>query len=570
MSTTRKLIVSFFIYFFTLNTLHAKDTLVFEFNGIQGDILKNVQQRLDIVTKLYPTLTPQLIHTIYAQSPEEIRQAMQPYGYFHTQIHTKLIHNNSSWIAKFDIYPQTQIKISQLSVRLNGPGKTNIAINKLINHFPLQIGDVFRADSYEKAKESLFQVAQNQGYINAQFTINQVIINTHHNTVKINLILNTGPRFYFGKINFQSTPYSYSFLKRFISFDDQTPFSSAKLLELQQAIANSTYFQQVLITPDFKSTTQHEVPINVILTPPKAKKYNVGIGYGTLTGPRLTTSVSFRRLTDTGQHLEAQLKLSSVISEFAAKYYIPGKNPINDEWIMGINYQRFLPKNGSSSSQTISGGYATKSKHTQTNVGINYLIEQYKVKDQDAEHTQLLYPNLNYTYTKSDDLINPTLGKSINLSLRGTSKVLLSSTSFFQTEVKAKYFFTPFDFAHIVMRTDLGYTVTKDLSKLPLSIRFFAGGMNSIRGYSDSDIGPGRYLYTGSIEYQNRIKDNWWGALFYDAGTATNHFGDQLYLGKGVGVFYTSFMGPIKLYVGQGTHKSKTHYTVEFSIGPEF
>lgn len=570
MFNTHKLICSLLIFFFALVPVYAKDELSFQFNGIKGEVLKNVQQRLDILVKSYPKLTPQNIQTIYAQSPEEIRQAMQPYGYFHTEIQKKITRNRTSWLAAFDISPQTQVRISQLSVRINGAGKNNKVINKFINHFPLQIGEVFCSDTYEKAKEKIFQTAHNQGYINAQLTTNQVIIDTHHNTVKINLILNTGPQFYFGKVNFQSTPYSYSFLKRFIPFDHETQFSSEKLLELQQAMANTTYFQQVLITPDFKSTTQKEVPINIFLTPPKAKKYNVGMGYGTLTGPRLTTNVSFRRLTDTGQHLEAQVKLSSVVSGFAAKYYIPGKNPITDEWLVGVNYQRFLPKNGSSSSGTISGGYATKSRHTQTNVDINYLVEQYKVKDKAAEHTQLLYPNLNLTYNKSDDLINPTLGKSINLNLRGGSKAFLSSTSFFQTEVKAKYFFTPVDFAHIVLRTDLGYTVTKDLNKLPLSMRFFAGGMNSIRGYSDSDIGPGRYLYTGSVEYQNRIKDDWWGAIFYDAGTATNHFGDKLYYGKGVGVIYTSFMGPVKLYVGQGTHEKKTHYSVEFSIGPEF
>ena len=565
----RKLIFCFFVLLAWSN-LYAQENLSFEYNGIHGDVLKNVQQRMDILKKFYPTLTRQQIQTIYAQAPEEIRQAMQPYGYFHAQIQPKLIQQQTSWIAQFNIKPQSPTTISQINVRVDGPGKNNHAINQSINHLPLRVGDVFRADSYEKAKEKIFQVAHNQGYINAEFISNQIIVDTHRDTIKINLILKTGKQFYFGKVNFESTPYTYSFLKRFISFDKQTPFSSEKLLERQQALVNSIYFQQVVITPDFKATKNNEVPLNVLLIPPKAKKYNIGVGYGTLTGPRLTTNVSFRRLTDTGQHLEAQLKLSSVISGFAAKYYIPGKNPMTDEWIIGGNYQRFLPKNGASSSGSLSGGYVTKSKHTQTNVEINYLIEQYKVKDLASERTQLLYPNLNFTYSKSDDLINPTLGKSINVALRGASRAALSSTSFFQTEIKAKYFFTPVDYAHIILRTDLGYTVTKDLNKLPLSMRFFAGGMNSIRGYSDSDIGPGRYLYTGSIEYQNRIKDNWWGALFYDAGMATNHFGDRLYYGKGLGVIYTSFMGPIKLYVGQGTHEQKTNYSVEFSIGPEF
>jgi len=567
---THKLILFIFLYFFVFTTVYAKEILSFQFNGIQGDVLKNVQERFKVIIQGYPNLTPQNVQTIYAQSVDEIRQAMQPFGYFHSKIHRQLLRNGDSWSAQFDIDPQMPVKISHLTVVITGPGKTNHVINKLIDHFSLKVGEVFRSDSYEEAKEKLFQVAHNEGYIHAEFVTNQVIIDTYHNKVKIYLKLNTGQQFYFGKVYFQSTSYSHDFLQQFILFDNHTPFSSEKLLALQQAMTNTSYFQQVVITPDFKNTVNHTVPINIFIIEPKAKKYNIGIGYGTLTGPRLTANVSFSHLTDTGQHLETQLKLSSVLSGFATKYYIPGKNPMTDEWLLGINYQRFLPKNGSSSSGTLSGGYVIKSKHTQTSVDINYLIEHYKVKDQNPEHTKLLYPNLNFTYSKSDDLINPTLGKSINITLRGGSQALFSSTTFLQTEMKAKYFFTPVDFSHIILRTDFGYTVTKNLYKLPLSMRFFAGGMNSIRGYSDDDIGPGRYLYTGGVEYQNRIKDNWWGAIFYDAGTATNNFGDKLFYGKGVGLIYTSFVGPIKLYLGQGMHKNKKHYSVEFSIGPEF
>ncbi len=565
-----KLILFIFLYCVLFTTVYAKETLSFQFNGIQGDVLKNVQKRFDVITQAYPHLTQQNIQTIYAQSADEIRQAMQPYGYFHSKIHGKLLRDGESWLAQFDIDAQMPVNISHLTVVITGPGKRNVAIDKLIDQFPLKVGEVFRADSYEEAKEKLFQVAHNEGYIHAEFTTNQVLIDPYHNKVNIDLTLNTGQQFYFGNVYFQSTSYSQDFLRQFISFDKHTPFSSEKLLALQQAMANTSYFQQVVITPDLKNTVNNTVPINILVIPPKAKRYNIGIGYGTLTGPRLTTNVSFRHLTDTGQHLETQLKLSSVLSGFAAKYYIPGKNPLTDEWLLGINYQRFLPKNGASSSGTLSGGYVTKSKHTQTSVDMNYLIEQYKVTGQTPQHTKLLYPNLNFTYSQSDDLINPTVGKSINLILRGGSEALLSTTSFLQTELKAKYFFTPLDFSHILLRGNFGYTVTRNLYKLPLSMRFFAGGMNSIRGYSDDDIGPGRYLYTGSVEYQNRIKDNWWGAIFYDAGTATNKFGDKLFYGKGVGLIYTSFVGPIKLYLGQGTHEKKKHYSVEFSIGPEF
>ena len=570
MSHLTKLIWILLIYVAGLSAAYAAPTLNFVFKGIQGDVLNNAQERLTIFEKSYGELTPDKIQAIYEQAAQEVSHAMQPYGYFRANIQSHLSHNHSTWTISFTIQPNEAIKISQLAINVIGPGKDDREINALLNHFPLKVGDVFRTDAYEKAKESVFQAANNRGYVKAVFSLNNLFIDINHYQVKVNLVLQTGPRFYFGKVSFQPSPYSQDFLNRFISFNENTPFSSKKLLELQQAISKTPYVQEVLVTPDFNQAENNHIPVTITLSAPKSQKHTIGIGYDTFTGPRFTAGMSLRRLTDTGQHFDAQLKLSSVVSGLAAKYYIPGKNPLTDEWLIGVNYQRFLPKEGASTSGTFTVGYVTKAKNTQTNVDMNYLVDRYKVRDLKSENTSFLYPNVNFTYSKSDDPIHPTSGKSINIVTRGTAELLLSSTSFLQSEVKTKYFYTPIDFAHLIFSANVGYTTTKNLKKLPLSIRFFAGGMNSIRGYPDSSIGPGRYLYTGSVEYQNRIKDNWWGAVFYDAGTATNHFGDKVFAGTGVGVVYTSFIGPIKFYGARTLSERKKHYAIEFSIGPEF
>lgn len=154
--------------------------------------------------------------------------------------------------------------------------------------------------------------------------------------------------------------------------------------------------------------------------------------------------------------------------------------------------------------------------------------------------------------------------------MQGASSNILSSTSFLQGELKGKLFMTPFSFAHLILRGDLGYTVVNDLNDLPLSMRFFAGGMTTIRGYSDSSIGPGKYLGVASIEYRNHLAYDFSGAVFYDMGTATNHFGTPLSRGAGVGLIYESIVGPIKLYAARALSKKGHPYQIEFSLGPEF
>ena len=75
----------------------------------------------------------------------------------------------------------------------------------------------------------------------------------------------------------------------------------------------------------------------------------------------------------------------------------------------------------------------------------------------------------------------------------------------------------------------LGATWTDDFDRIPPSMRYFAGGDRSIRGYAFENIGSrdagdnnigGRYLAVGSLEYEYYFKPDWAAAAFIDAGDA--------------------------------------------------
>lgn len=546
-------------------------TLSFEVQGLDKNALENTTTALKVERDSYPQpLTEQAVENIYAHAPDDIRKAIAPYGYFKPKIQGHLLQQNGHWVAKFSIQPGPLLRVKKLDLQILGPGKSDPVMQQALQNFRLQPGRVFKTNAFNKAKENLFLSAQNQGYIKAAFVTSKVLIDLKAYSAIIIMHLDTGPRYYFGEVHFTDSAYAQSFLQRFIHFKENTPFSSKKLIKLQQDMSSSFYFRRVIITPDFKDITNYHVPIQVTAEEEKSQRYNFGIGYGTFTGFRLTAGASFRRLTDTGQHFDLQMRLSSVLSGLAAKYYIPGADPINDQWWLGADYQRFVPKNGNSVSRTVSAGYMHKWRDFHASITGNYLVERYKAQYQRTQTHSLLYPSLNVSYTKADDFIKPTTGKSFNAILRGASKAIKSSTSFSQADLKAKYLFTPFPFAQVVVHGEFGYTAVKDLKKLPLSLRFFAGGLNSIRGYGDSSIGPGKYLQVVSIEYRNRIKGNWQGAAFYDFGNATNHLNMNYYKSVGLGVIYQSAIGPVKFYVARAINRPEHPYGIEFSIGPEF
>lgn len=552
----------------------ANEYFRIEISGIQGDMYKNAQARLKLEEDKSNVLVSVADMDAFLKgAPDIIHKSLEPYGYFNASVTpAKIKRDDAIMIASFNVNMGQPLKLSSVKVKILGSGESDPALRKLTQQFPIKTGMIFQSEQYENAKDNLFQTANDQGYIKSYFEKSEVRVDLKRNQADVDIILQTLDKYYFGDVSYDSSPFAPSFLKRFHTFKNDAHFSSKKLYKFQQNLSNSGYFQQVDATPDFEHIENYRIPIHVALTAPKSQRYDFGLGYGTFTGPRLSAGVNFRRVTDTGQHFNAELKISSVLTGLAAKYFIPGNNPLNDTYVIGASYQKFSPKNGQSYSKNISAGYLNKSGHWHKNLTLNYLSERYAIQDEASKSSELLYPSLNLSYVKADDLTNPHSGMSLNLTLQGASKNLLSSTNFLQGEIKGKYIFSPFnEDGRIILRSDLGYTLVNNIDQLPLTLRYFAGGITSIRGYPDSSIGPGKYLAVASAEYQHRLWDNWYGAVFYDTGTASDHYGNPpLSVGDGVGIVYQSLVGPVKLYVSRAENKRGKPFSVEFNIGPEF
>jgi len=560
-----RLISLFFVIFFSLGTTTlamAENKIIINISGVAGDPLKNVQARLAVLKESYEDD----IEGFYHEASNHIKKALEPYGYFNANVHSKL----KDKTVYFEIEPGPELYIKEIDLVITGPGQDDPVVQQWLKNFPLKKGQVLHINAYEKAKEALFQTVTQQGYLKATLEKKAIQIDLHHYTATIILHLNTGQRYYFGSVSFGKSPFAPAFLQRFVSFKEGEPFSSDKLLEFQHNLSSSHYFKNVIVNPEFTQAENNKVPTTVEVTVPPSQQYSIGLGYGTFTGPRLTLGMDLRRVSDAGQHFTAELKLSSVLSGLATKYFIPGSNPLTDQYTVGLNVQRFMPKNGSSFSETLSAGYLKTLEKWRHSISFNFLHDRYSENDASTKSSHMLYPAYTISRISSDNALNPSRGSAISLTVQGASKSIASTTSFFQSELKNKYIFSPTTHSKVLLAAHFGYTVVNNLSDLPLTMNFFAGGINSVRGYHYDSLGPGRYLKTGSVEFQHKIAGNWSGAVFYDFGNASNHFNDPLKQGDGLGLVYSSLIGPIKLYVAEARSEKDKPLSVEFSIGPEF
>ncbi len=560
----------------------AADTLQFQLNGLAAtpELLENANnallaERARRVQTAGHALTADEIKNFYDNSPGVIRNALQPFGYFRPSIKLPgLTHPEGHWQMTFNIQPGVRLKITAVHVSIIGAGHNDPALQKLATHFPLHRGMPFDTNNYEKARDSLQQLANQQGYLHATLVQKEVRIDLVHYTADIQLQLDTGSRYYFGALTFTPTPLNERFLQRFAPFKSGQPFSSAQLLTLQQNLNKSGYFRQVAVLPAVDQASQNHVPTQINLQMKKQQAYSFSGGYGSFTGPRVKALTDFRFIGHNGQHMTLDAQLSATLKGLSAKYYFPGKNPLTDQYVVGAEIQKFVPdKEDESLSENFSVSRIKAWHDWQYTLSLNYLIEHYVVTTNDAstaDFGRVLYPGIALSWLTADNLIDPHSARSISLVLRGASEHALSYNSFVQSEIKGKFFFSPTQYSRLILRGNIGYTIVKDLAHLPLTLRFFAGGPNSVRGYPYATLGPGRYLETGSIELQHTLHGNLSGAIFYDIGNAFDHIGTPLMQGDGVGLVYHSIIGPVAFYVARAESKKGKPLQVEFSIGSSF
>jgi translocation and assembly module TamA len=108
----------------------------------------------------------------------------------------------------------------------------------------------------------------------------------------------------------------------------------------------------------------------------------------------------------------------------------------------------------------------------------------------------------------------------------------------------------------------LGASLIPDsqFSDLPASVRFFAGGDNSVRGYGLNELSPvdasgqrigARNLIVGTTEFERDLPKNMRLAFFYDIGNAIDHFGDTLKDSAGIGLRWHISVASLGLDVAQ-------------------
>ncbi len=498
----------------------------------------------------------------------DAQTGLQALGYYEANISAELNQNKDS----VNLLIQLGKPIIVTKVVIEIPSRALKEVK-----YPLRNGDQLEHATYEQGKQILHAWLLANGYLKANLVTHRMEINKKKHTAEIKLSWETGPQYKFGLVTFEDNKLSHEFLKRYIPFLEGETFTEIGLQKLSDQLRNSGYFASIDIVPQLEKTDDLNVPILVRLQPLKRTAYELGLSMGTDQGAGIEADINRRRSNIKGHNWKLKSELTTQRFLLGGQYEIPSKKDINSTRRIGLSY--IDETTDSSNRESFKGTFSKQRLYRkwQRIDSISVLDEKYTIADVTEKSTNLII-STDLSRTKSKNPINPNQGWRARLSLSGASDALGSATDFIRTEADYKQISSLNDKTRLIARTRLGALWVDDFNQLPASLRFFAGGDRSVRGFDFEELGPtddvnnvlgGQYVATASVEMDYLIKPSWRIATFIDAGNAFGSGREDIEYSAGIGARWLSPIGPVRLDFANALSTPEKSWRVHFSIGPD-
>ncbi len=507
----------------------------------------------------------------------QARSAAEALGYYQAQIGSEVRRDPLRLILH--VVPGEPVRLRHVVIRIEGPGAGDKAF-RLPQSPELKPGVRLDHGHYEDAKKLIESRASRYGFFAGRFTRHSLQIDPAAGIADIELVYDTGPRYLLGPVTFSGdTILEDKLLRRMVPFGLDTPYDSDLIAKLQKNLQESGYFESVRVDSSPGNARGERLPVNVRLAMRKPRSFGVGVGFSTDYGPRGRANWTRHWFNPKGHSYGAEAEVSAPQTNAGLWYDIPLNPPTTDKLRIAGGYQYQQLANTDSLSNLVTFGPEWHSKLPsgwQRVVSLKWQREEYRLGD-DSGLSSFLLPGVTYSYLRSDHPLDPSRGYRLQFEVSAAKGGLLSDADLVHGFALLKGLTTVADKHRLLGRMQFGGNLTDQYTQVPPSLRFFAGGDQSVRGYDYQTLSPtnsrgdhigGRYMAAGSLEYQYAVREKWRVATFIDEGNSFNSLSSPTFkTGVGVGVRWISPVGPLRLDLAHAVQDGG--FRVHFSMGPD-
>lgn len=535
------------------------------------------------------TLTETRLSYLLRRAPREARGALEPFGFYDPSVETEVRRDGEKVTVVVTVALGEPVRVRGRELSLTGPASADSALMRRLERFRPRQDQPFHHGIYEDSKAGMDRALAELGYFDAEQSVHRVTVSRAEGRADIELAWVSGERYRLGVATFEGHQFRPGLLEKLVPWQPGEAYDQKELLALQKSLSELDYFGGIDISGDPKQADgDRRVPVKVALTPGKRTIYSAGLRYGTDTGLGVTAGIDRRWVNNRGHKLRSLVGLAERRSDITTQYRIPAFNWL-DGWYAASASAREEEIDGFTNQLAeLIGSRSGKLGKWDLTAAINFRRERYEVfndaSGRDFAYSTLLFPSLWAKWSESDDLLYPRRALGLTVELRGGDSSMGSDIDFLQLRAEGRWVRGLGRRNRLLLRGEAGTTLSGQFDDFPPSLRFYAGGDRSVRGYGYKEIGGfliepdgnryvygGKHLVVGSVEFERMFTREWGGAFFVDGGDAFDGGGDyDLQIGAGFGVRWRSPVGPVRLDIAHGFgDDAQQSVRLHVNIGPD-
>jgi translocation and assembly module TamA len=451
-----------------------------------------------------------------------------------------------------------------------------------------------------KAAEQMAERLQEEGRPLTQVTRREVVADHETRTVDLTIAVEAGPVAPLGPVTVKGArAVDSKFVQYYSRLRPGQTYSPEQLRKAGERLRTLGVFSSVTINEAEGLDADGSLPIGIVVSEGKHRYFGIGASYSSLDGGGIEGYWGHRNLFGEAESLRIEGSVRGLgeledVSDVSSLDYTAG--------ITFIKPGAFVPSGTLEASikgstletdfydaATVTGKISYSYELTDfdtVSAGISLAYDS--VDDAFGDDNEYLTFGIPIGYIRDtrDNRLNATEGHYGTVTLT-PSYDFFGQTFFTSLEgsISAYLGFGEEDRFVLAGRLNAGTLVGGgDLSAIPATRRFFAGGGGSVRGYSFQEITPynaedegtgGRSYVTANLEARINVTETIGIVPFLDIGTVTDNtvpdFSD-IKMGAGVGLRYMTPFGPLRLDVAVplDPYEGGSRYAIYAGIGQSF
>jgi translocation and assembly module TamA len=522
----------------------------------------------------------------------DVRELVATLGYFSPKIlitRDPVPGTKSTIIVAVD--PGEPVSVADLAVDFEGDiaqsGDSDAVVQRegIRGGWRLPVGQPFTQSGWDDAKAQALRQLVARRYPAGRISYSLADIDAPARRAHLGIRLDSGPLFRLGPMQVSGVErYEPILVPRLARLPPGSIYDRERILQAQLRLASSGYFDSAFILVDPESDPK-AAPVQVTVREAPLQKVVLGVGLTTDSGPRLSVEHLHNRVPGLGWRALSKLQLDR-----KAPFVQTELTAIPDEhgwrWSVLARAERLDDGNLVTHGQRLRAGRFRTEEHIDRNMYVQFDRATVQteagapVSTADAGAGSALSANYVWTGRYFDHPTFPSSGHGLALEVGG-GFTLAGDNNPFQRTVFRWLGLRPLREGRLQLRTEAGAVVARASARVPSTQLFRTGGDTSVRGYGyraigvelpGGQVGPGRYLAVGSVEWQRPIRrrglpTEFESVVFLDAGGVTDRLADLRFsVGVGAGVRWKSPVGPVQADLAYGVKKRKLrlHMSVGF------